>query len=464
MRSAFLFTVTLLLLLSHTGCQADDPPKQAPASKADSPASLELSEQAIRNSRLETLQAGPHSLNQVRDFPGKIALDEHRVQAVSSKVGGVAQLTDKHVGQRVSRGELLAVIESRELADLRLEYLRCNQTLEQAQKRLQREENLTRRIQQLIRALRQGGQPEQIHTQVQALQIGSSKSRLLTDYSRLKLAQQRYARETGLAQEQLATTQEQEQARQELETARAEYTGSLEDIIWQRENTLLEQRQQVTLAQSTQTAARAKLLTFGPGGLKHLTPEQMTHFEIYSPLTGVVVSKQITEGQGVQPDTPLYTVADLSEVWAELQVYESELDHIRLGQRVRVRAEGLSQTAPGQITHFKPLVDELSRAAEAHAHIANPDLRWRPGMYVTVQVTENVFSVPVAIHKEAVQQLNGKTTVFVRQGQRFIARPVQIGREDSQWAEIRAGLRAGETYAARNSFILKSALLTAQEE
>jgi len=465
------FASFLCLTLSLLSCEKPPetaktapsaPPKQAQA-QSQTPTQT-LTAKAIQNSQLEIRTAGPRTLQQVKDFPGKIALDQHRVRSVSSKVAGVAAHCDKHIGERVQAGEILAVIESRELADLRLEYLQRSQERELAQKQLQREDSLSQRIQSLIRALRQGQSPEKVHQQVLSLQIGSSKSQLLSFYSRLKLAHQSYTREKDLIASQLATSQEFEAARQELESARAMYLGALEEITWQRENVLLEQRKNLSLADSALNSSKAKLLTFGPAGLQSLSPSQLTRFEIRSPISGVVVEKPINQGQGVMPESPLYTIADLSEIWAEVQIYESELDHVRLGQRVVVRAEGLKQSSSGQITHVKPLVNETSRSAEAHAHLANPGLIWRPGMYVTVAVTEGVFPVPVAVQRIAVQQFEGKPVIFVKQGNTFQMRPVQLGRQDREWVEIRTGLKPGENYVSKNSFVIKSVFLTAGEE
>lgn len=228
------FASVLCLTLSLLSCEkppetaktaSSAPPKQAQA-QSQTP-SQTLTAKAIQNSQLEILTAGPRTLQQVKDFPGKIALDQHRVRSVSSKVAGVAAHCDKHIGERVQAGEILAVIESRELADLRLEYLQRSQERELAQKQLQREDSLSQRIQSLIRALRQGQSPEKVHQQVLSLQIGSSKSQLLSFYSRLKLAHQSYTREKDLIASQLATSQEFETARQELESARAMYLGGL---------------------------------------------------------------------------------------------------------------------------------------------------------------------------------------------------------------------------------------------
>jgi RND family efflux transporter MFP subunit len=461
----FKLQLSLLLGLSLLACEKPTTaPESAPEASKPALQEIQLSPQALKNSHLSIRTAGPLVLQQIRDFPGKIAMDQHRVQTVSSKLSGVAQLTHTHVGERVTKGELLAVIESRELADLRLEYIQRGKEREQAQRLLQREETLNRRIQTLIKALRQGSSPKSIHQQVLGLQIGNSKSQLLSHYSRLNLADQTYQREKSLAESQLATNQELQNARQELDTAKAQYLGALEEITWQRESLLIEQRQSLNMTESALSASKAKLQTFGPAGLQSLSQTHLTRFEIRAPLSGIVVEKQVMEGQGVQPDTPLFVVADLSEVWAEVQVYESELDNIHLGQSVMVRAEGLKQSSPGKISHVKPLVDEISRAAEAHAHIANPGLIWRPGMYVTVSVTEGQYKVPVAVDKLAIQQWQGKPVIFVKKGEHFQLRPVETGRSDSESIEIRKGLRAGESYVSKNSFVVKSIFMTTGEE
>jgi cobalt-zinc-cadmium efflux system membrane fusion protein len=88
--------------------------------------------------------------------------------------------------------------------------------------------------------------------------------------------------------------------------------------------------------------------------------------------------------------------------------------------------------------------------------LANPKGLWRPGLPVTVALKAAEADVPVAVTADAVQTLDGRSVVFVRQGQQFEARTVELGRRDEHHVEVQKGLAAGERYAARNSFLVKA--------
>ena len=88
--------------------------------------------------------------------------------------------------------------------------------------------------------------------------------------------------------------------------------------------------------------------------------------------------------------------------------------------------------------------------------LPNPDGLWRPGLAVNIDLISGEADVPIVISSEAVQTLGDKTTVFVREGEQFEPRSVELGRSDDKWSEVIAGLMAGEQYAAKNSFILKA--------
>lgn len=459
-RAAFL-----LCLLGLSACA---PPAEENTAGEVTPAAqsavLTLSEAAIAHAGLAWQVAGPQKIRQSRDFPGRIALDEHRVQAVAAKVSGQARQLDKHLGQLVRAGEVLGVIESQELAELRLNYRQQQSALRLAEQQLARENALSSRIHQLVSQLERGGDPGSIHQAVLQLQIGDSKARLLSEYARLRLARQNRDREAALLKEQLSTSQTLQALQQELASAQAAYSGSLEAIRWERESLLLSQRQQVTLAQQSLAAQSAKLASLGadPGAM--LPPAQLARLVLRAPQNGMVVEKPVTEGQGVAADQTLYVLADLSQVWAEVQIYESDLNAVRLGQRVDVLAADLGLKASSVISHVKPLVDTVSRAAEAHAYLDNPHKQWRPGMYVSMRVYAGEASVPVAVPRTALQTLSGEPHVFVHTAAGFVPRRVLIGRSDADWVEIREGLKAGEACVHQNSFTLKSAWLSREAD
>jgi cobalt-zinc-cadmium efflux system membrane fusion protein len=145
-------------------------------------------------------------------------------------------------------------------------------------------------------------------------------------------------------------------------------------------------------------------------------------------------------------------------VWGEFNVYARELNAVRLGQEVTVRSEVLAIEATATVSYLGPLVGEETRSAEAHVHIDNPDGRWRPGLFVTVEVVQEERRVPVAVAAEAIQTYRDWQVVFAQYGDRFEVRPLDLGRRDDQWVEVVKGLSVGERYAATNSFVLKAEL------
>lgn len=460
--------IVCLLMLNACQPQAENTSAD-PAPAADKKAAAEavlvkLSEAAIVNAGLAWQAAGPQKISQSRDFPGRIALDQHHVQAVAAKVSGQVRQVDKHPGQPVRAGEVLAVIESQELADLRLAYRQQQAELNLAEQQLARESALSERIQSLMTQLRQGGKPAAIHQAAMQLQIGEHKARLLDHYARLQLAQQSLERERALLKDQLSTTETLQNLEQALASAQAAYSGALEAMRWERESLLLNQRQQVTLARQALESQAAKLRSLGVDPRAKLSPDQLARLVVYAPQQGMVVEKPVTEGQGVSADQTLYVLADLSQVWAEVQIYESDLNAVRLGQSVQVVAADLELIASSRISHIKPLVDPVSRAAEAHAYLENSQGQWRPGMYVNMRVQSGEVQVPVAVRRSALQTLDGESVLFVRSPAGFALRQVKLGRQDGNWAEVTEGLKAGEVYVHQNSFTLKSALLNQEAE
>jgi cobalt-zinc-cadmium efflux system membrane fusion protein len=123
-----------------------------------------------------------------------------------------------------------------------------------------------------------------------------------------------------------------------------------------------------------------------------------------------------------------------------------------------VKATALNADETGTISYVGPLLGEQTRSAKARATLKNPDQRWRPGLFVTVEVVQAEAKVPVAVSADAIQTLGDSPVVFLRSAEMFEARQVELGRSDGNHVEIIKGLAAGDRYAATNSFVLKAEL------
>lgn len=159
----------------------------------------------------------------------------------------------------------------------------------------------------------------------------------------------------------------------------------------------------------TVTASREKLELLG------LTPEQVQqiektgepidHLTIYAPAGGIVVEKHKKEGAYVQTGSTIYTIADLSRVWVQLDAYESDMMWLRYGQPVTVQAEAYpGQSFKGRISFIDPVLNERTRTVKLRIDVDNPDGKLKPGMFVRAIVHPKL----AASGKVMVSELAGK--------------------------------------------------------
>jgi cobalt-zinc-cadmium efflux system membrane fusion protein len=117
-----------------------------------------------------------------------------------------------------------------------------------------------------------------------------------------------------------------------------------------------------------------------------------------------------------------------------------------------------------KIVFVSPLIDKDTRSAKVIASLDNAEAKWRPGMFVTAEIPVASRGAVLAVPKAAVQTIGGAPTLFVREGQDFVARKVQLGHEDDNQQEIVAGVSAGEMIAVSNTFTLKAELGKSEAE
>lgn len=143
--------------------------------------------------------------------------------------------------------------------------------------------------------------------------------------------------------------------------------------------------------EATVAASREKLRLWG------LTPEQIQgiersgkasdHLTIYAHQSGVVVQKHAVEGAYVMEGSKIYTVADLTHLWVNLDAYESDLAWVRYGQQVAFETEAYpGETFEGRIAFIHPVLDERTRTVKLRVNVANPAGRLKPGMFVRGRV------------------------------------------------------------------------------
>lgn len=261
----------------------------------------------------------------------------------------------------------------------------------------------------------------------------------------------------------LSSTQVSEQ-RAELLTAQERRTGALktyerEKMLWEEkisaEQDFIGAQQALREADIALRNARQKLNAVGAGAG---SGDGLNRIELRAPFDGTVVEKHAALGEAVTETANLFTLSDMGTVWAEIAVPAQSLGAVRVGTPVTVRSTAFDSQAKGTVAYVGSLLGEQTRTAKARVSLENPERMWRPGVFVNVFIGTSQVSVPVAVTDAAIQTVEGRTVVFVKTAQGFVATPVQTGRKDGVNVEIVSGLAADTPYVAANSFVLKAEL------
>ncbi len=339
---------------------------------------VKLSEQEMEEFGIEVGTAGPGKLQVHTSLPGEIRVNKDKSAHIVPRVPGIVQEVKKKLGDSVSKGELLAVIESRDLADV--------------------------------------------------------KSAYLTGLERLTSARANFTREEKLWKKKISSEQEYINAKQALAEA------------------------QIGLRSAEQ---KLHALGFTEEYLKELPglpDDSFIRHDIVAPFDGTIVSKHITVGEVIGDESEIFIISDLSTVWVDLSVYQKDLPYIQKGQTAVIAARHGIPEIEGTISYIGQIVGEDTRTALARIIIPNAQEQYRPGIFVTANVTVDEIDVPLLVPKSSLQLVEGKTCVFIRDEDGFEPRPVELGRTNEIYAEVVSGLSVGQRYVTKGAFTLKAQL------
>src|ERR1019366_914149 len=107
---------------------------------------------------------------------------------------------------------------------------------------------------------------------------------------------------------------------------------------------------------------------------------------LYAPATGYVMTRNAFPGQRVTPETELYTLLDLSDVWVMADVFESDAQRVRLGQSAHISIPSTGGSIFARVTYIQPQIDPATRTTKVRLELANPKMQLRPDMWVTVDI------------------------------------------------------------------------------
>jgi RND family efflux transporter MFP subunit len=183
-----------------------------------------------------------------------------------------------------------------------------------------------------------------------------------------------------------------------------------------------------------------------------LTKKQLADSDIISPLSGVVKEKTASRGEYLQPGKPVVTIVQINPLRLRLEVPETFAASIAKGQVVTLKVDSFADREfKGVIKRINPSMDEKSRSLMAEAEVANPNALLRPGMFARSQIVSNSKTMALMVPEKAVVSLAGVTKIFVLEGGVAIERIVKLGARDGSLVEILEGVKPGERVITSNA-------------
>jgi multidrug efflux pump subunit AcrA (membrane-fusion protein) len=233
----------------------------------------------------------------------------------------------------------------------------------------------------------------------------------------------------------------------------------------------LENRQRLNASKESQAITQADELIHASQRrleLWGLTPEQIdaipsavppaVQVAIYSSIAGVVTKRNVAEGQYVKEGDILFTVTDLSTVWVQADVFESDIPAVSSGMDARIISPALAGgTLRGTINFLQPSVDPQTRTMTARIQVSNPGMRLRPGMFVQVSLNAPLASDTVAVPRSAVLSTGKEQVVYIAKDNGvFEKRSIEGEAVGDEFYSVTKGLRPGERVVTKGNFLIDS--------
>jgi cobalt-zinc-cadmium efflux system membrane fusion protein len=182
--------------------------------------------------------------------------------------------------------------------------------------------------------------------------------------------------------------------------------------------------------------------------------ESLRTFVVDAPINGLIVDRAVQAGQ-VTADQALFVIADLAQVWVQLDVFGRDLPRVAIGQQAEISTLG-GKMAVGTIDWISPLVSHGSQSVRARVVVDNSGGHFRPGQFVRARVLVASSEVPLAVKRSGLQRFRDFDVVFARFGETYEVRMLTLGRQDATYVEVLSGIQPGVEYVAANSYLVKA--------
>ncbi|MBX3278819.1 MAG: efflux RND transporter periplasmic adaptor subunit [Acidobacteria bacterium] len=404
---------------------------------------VKLSPEALAAAKLEFAVVEQRAAGGSLRVTGTVEANQEQTQQATPLVSGRIEQVNVKLGDRVSRGQALAVISSPQIAQMHGKLHEAETKLGLAERELER----------VLKAENRAA-------------VLSAKARLDEAESSLKRTQKLIELGAGAGKDLVA-------AETAYRTAKADYDFQ-SNIVLNKE--IQEARADVETARVDVAHIRDEMSSLGaPVGREEHSEHGDDHqrntslIVLRAPVAGTVTERMVNPGAGIEAGKPLFTIANISTVWVIANVPEAMVNRLRLGVPAAIRGAALGADArAGRVTYIDPRLNEETRTAQVRLELANPGERLKTGMFVEVEFqtpdtgSTDAGRTELFVPEAAVQRLGEESLVFIldeKEPGHFKAREVELGGAIGGYHRVISGLQAGDRVVTQGSFTLKTQLM-----
>ena len=380
---------------------------------------VEVSDETAQLMGLKTEKVANGEIEDTIATVGKALVAPNGQAIVGAKVDGRATRVLAEPGQSVKAGQVVVVVDSPEVAELRGQLIETQAKLRLA------EQNLTRTTK------------------------SENRAAVIQAKNKLDFAQNTLERKRRLAELGAAAGREVAEAEVEYKNAKAEYEylSTIQVTREQQQASSEVEQTRAVVARLNQSLSALGAGQGGQGGTINLT----------SPISGTIVDRHVSVGQAVSRGTELMTVMNLSNVVIEAQLPEAHATHVNVGQRFVARLPGLpDRPFEGRVESVGNAVDPAKRTVPVRARLTNAGAILKHEMAVEVLISTGARRDGLLVPASALVEDEGIKVVYVKESNRYERRPVTVGTISYQQAEILSGIEAGEEVVTAGAYQLKN--------
>ena len=405
---------------------------------------VELTEQQFRSAGIEVTEVRPGRVSEALTLPGTVAPNADAVLHITPRVSGQVRSVGKNLGEEVSVGEVLCVIDSVELGDAVADYMRDRELVNAAEETLARERELYAGRLTALRTVLDGA---------------------------VDIQERIFKREEELQKKAVSTMRPLLEADRAYQLSQLERDKQVTELEAERDTRILELEVGLRSKRISLAAALNRLRTMGLekaaiDGLDESSALLSGEYPIRASGSGVVVERHISSGEFVEAGERLYIIEDLSSVWFIASASEGQLQSVRRGQPAYVTLDAFAGTTlTGVVSFLDYHVDPTSRSVGVRVALDNEQLEgWpeglplRPGMFGRAELETASREASLVLPEAALVHEDAGEYVFVQvEPFAFERRDIKAKVVAGGMAEVTSGLREGEKVAISGTFLLKSA-------